>query len=113
MDCLFCKIAERVIPAHIVFEDKDLLGFRDRDPQAPTHVLIIPKRHIATLNDIDTTDVALLGHMIVAAKQVAYAEGLSETGYRLNVNVNRDGGQTVCHLHLHILGGRTMAWPPG
>ena len=113
MDCLFCKIAERVIPAHIVFEDKDLLGFRDRDPQAPTHVLIIPKRHIATLNDIGTTDVALLGHMFVAAKQVAYDEGLSETGYRLNVNVNRDGGQTVFHLHLHILGGRSMAWPPG
>ena|SRR3990167_1502089 len=113
LDCLFCSIAKHEIPAHIVFENNELLAFRDRNPVAPTHILIIPKRHIANLNDIDTADTTLLGDMILTAKQIAHTEGLSEAGYRLNLNINRDGGQTIYHLHLHLLGGRPMTWPPG
>lgn len=113
MDCLFCKMVEGVIPTQVVFESDEILGFRDIHPQAPTHVLFIPKRHISTINDIEPTDTELLGNLILAAKHVAKAEGLSETGYRLNFNVNRDGGQTVYHIHLHMLGGRSMTWPPG
>ena len=113
MDCLFCKIANGTIPAGIVFEDKEIMAFRDINPQAPTHVLIIPKRHIATLNDINEQDQQLLGRMIVAAKKIAFEEGLTDAGYRLVFNVNSDGGQEVDHIHLHILGGRQMTWPPG
>ncbi|USQ13471.1 histidine triad nucleotide-binding protein [Legionella lytica] len=113
MDCLFCKIAGGAIPATVVFEDDELMAFRDLHPQAPTHVLIIPKQHIATINDATDENQALLGKMILRAKQLAQAEGFSDSGYRLVFNVNPHGGQTVYHIHLHLLGGRCMTWPPG
>lgn len=113
MDCLFCKIAQGETPAKVVFEDKDIMAFRDIRPQAPTHLLVIPKRHIATINDVQNSDANLLGSMLLCAKQLAAEEGLSEPGYRLVFNVNSGGGQEVYHIHLHLLGGRQMTWPPG
>jgi histidine triad (HIT) family protein len=113
MDCLFCKIAEGAIPATVVFEDNELMAFRDLHPQAPTHLLIIPKQHIATINDATDEHQALLGKMILRARQLAQTEGFSDSGYRLVFNVNPHGGQTVFHIHLHLLGGRCMTWPPG
>ncbi|MFT4060320.1 MAG: histidine triad nucleotide-binding protein [Legionella sp.] len=113
MDCLFCKIATGTIPAAKVFEDHEMMAFRDLNPQAPTHILIIPKKHIATLNEACDEDHALLGKMILKAKNIAQTEGFSDTGYRLVFNVNPHGGQTVFHIHLHLLGGRQMSWPPG
>lgn len=113
MNCLFCKIAQSAIPASVVFEDDEIMAFRDLNPQAPKHLLIIPKQHIATLNDAGDENQALLGKMILGAKKIAQAEGISDTGYRLVFNINPDGGQTVFHIHLHLLGGRHMTWPPG
>lgn len=113
MDCLFCKIAQGAIPAAIVFEDDEIVAFRDLNPQAPKHLLIIPRQHIATINDAHDENQALLGKMILGAKKIAQTEGLSDTGYRLVFNINPDGGQTVYHIHLHLLGGRQMTWPPG
>lgn len=113
MHCLFCDIIQGKIPATVVFEDEEMLAFRDISPQAPTHVLIIPKRHIATINDTDEQDAFLLGRLILRAKHIAKAQGLSETGYRLVYNINSGGGQEVYHIHLHLLGGRQMTWPPG
>lgn len=101
------------IPANIVFEDDDILAFRDINPQAPTHLLLIPKRHIATINDTHSQDEQLLGKLILQAKILAQNEGFSEEGYRLVFNVNSGGGQEVYHIHLHLLGGRSMHWPPG
>lgn len=113
MDCLFCKIAQQQIPAQIIYQDEQVVAFRDISPQAPVHALVIPKRHITTLNDIGPDDANLLGHMIVTAQKVAADEGVDETGFRLAMNCNRDGGQTVYHIHMHVLGGRAMHWPPG
>lgn len=113
MDCLFCKIVDKTIPAEIIFEDEQLLIFRDIQPQAPEHLLVIPKKHIATINDLTTEDQGLIGHMILSAKKIAAELGFAESGYRLNFNCNEQGGQTVYHIHLHILGGRAMSWPPG
>lgn len=113
MTCLFCKIVKKEIPATIVFEDEELIAFRDIKPQAPTHILVIPKRHIATISDTIEQDEQLLGKMILRAKKLAESEGLSEKGFRLVFNVNSGGGQEVYHIHLHILGGRQMTWPPG
>jgi histidine triad (HIT) family protein len=113
MDCLFCKIAEGAIPAAVVFEDQEIIAFRDVNPQAPTHLLLIPKQHIATINETRDEHQALLGKMILRAKKIAQAEGFSDTGYRLVMNTNPAGGQTVYHIHLHLLGGRQMTWPPG
>jgi histidine triad (HIT) family protein len=113
MDCLFCKVAEGAIPATLVFKDEELIAFRDIHPQAPTHMLIIPKQHIPTLNEAQDEDQILLGKMILRAKKLAQTEGLSENGYRLVFNTNSNGGQTVYHIHLHLLGGRQMTWPPG
>ncbi len=113
MDCLFCSIANKTIPGDIVFEDEKVIAFRDITPQAPTHVLIIPKMHIATLNDLSTENSELLGHMIYTAKTIAKEEGIADNGFRLAMNCNEDGGQTVYHIHLHLLGGRKMSWPPG
>jgi histidine triad (HIT) family protein len=96
-----------------VYEDNDVLAFRDVNPQAPTHVLVVPKRHIATLNDLESGSEELIGKMVLAAAQVARQEGFSEQGYRTVMNCNTHGGQTVFHIHLHLLGGRAMAWPPG
>ena len=113
MSCLFCKIAAGEIPANVVLDDPEILAFHDIQPQAPTHLLIIPKKHIATIDDADTADEQLLGKMVLAAKKLAKSEGLSDAGYRLVFNVNSDGGQQVYHIHLHVLGGRQMVWPPG
>jgi histidine triad (HIT) family protein len=112
-DCIFCKIAAGEIPAEFIYEDDQVVGFRDLNPQAPTHVLLIPRRHIETLNDLRPEDEPLLGHLFTAAAEVAQREGLADNGYRTLINCNADGGQTVFHLHLHLLGGRRMGWPPG
>ena len=112
-DNLFEKIIRREIPADIVFENDDVLAFRDIDPQAPVHILVIPKRRIATINDLEPGDAELVGRLVLAAREIAAEEGLSENGYRLVLNCNRDGGQSVYHIHLHLLGGRRMTWPPG
>lgn len=112
-DCIFCRIAAGEIPAELVYEDDLVVGFRDLNPQAPTHVLIIPRKHIATLNELQPEDEVIIGRLYTAAAQVAAREGLAERGYRTLINCNADGGQTVFHLHLHLLGGRQMNWPPG
>ena len=112
-DCIFCKIAAGAIPASIVYQTDDVVAFRDLNPQAPTHILVIPKKHIATTNDIAVADVALIGNMHLAAKHVAKEEGIADSGYRTVMNCNRGAGQTVFHIHLHVLGGRAMGWPPG
>ena len=112
-DCIFCKIVAGDIPADKVFEDEQVVAFRDLNPQAPTHVLVIPKRHIATLNDVGPEDEAVVGHMQAVAARIAAAEGFADMGYRTVLNCNEAGGQTVFHIHLHLLGGRAMHWPPG
>lgn len=113
MDCLFCKIVNRQIPATLVHEDDQIVAFRDINPQAPVHLLVIPRRHIATLNELQPADAGLVGHMLVTAQRLAVQEGIAEPGFRLTMNCNVDGGQTVYHIHLHLLGGRAMHWPPG
>jgi histidine triad (HIT) family protein len=112
-DCLFCKMAAGEIKPDVVYETDRLLAFRDIDPKAPTHILIIPKRHISTINDITAEDAALIGELYLAAKEIASQEGLAEPGYRVVMNCNEQGGQAVYHIHLHLLGGRQMEWPPG
>ena len=112
-DCLFCKIAAKQIPAKIVFEDEQVIAFRDVNPQAPVHLLIIPKQHISTVNDVQQEHKSLIGHMVLSAQKLAQAEGIAESGYRLVMNCNDDGGQTVFHIHLHLQGGRSLHWPPG
>jgi histidine triad (HIT) family protein len=110
-DCLFCKIVAGEIPANVVRENEYYLAFRDINPQAPTHVLAIPRRHVATLNEAD--DAELLGGLVLFARDVAADEGLAEDGYRVVVNTNAGAGQTVFHIHAHVLGGRPLRWPPG
>ncbi len=112
-DDLFLKIVNREIPADIVYEDDDVLAFRDIDPQAPVHILIIPKRRIATINELEDSDAELAGRLLLAARQIAASENLAEDGYRLVFNCNRHGCQSVYHIHLHLLGGRQLSWPPG
>lgn len=112
-DDLFLKIIQRDIPADIVYENEDVLAFRDIDPQAPVHVLIIPKRRIATINDVEDSEAELMGKLVLAARDIARSEGLADDGYRLVINCNRHGCQSVYHIHLHMLGGRQMDWPPG
>ena len=113
MSCLFCKINQQEIPADIIFEDDIVTAFHDITPQAPTHILIIPKKHIATLNDMGEGDREILGHMAFAAKSIASKLGFAENGYRTVMNCNSDGGQTVFHIHMHLLAGRGLSWPPG
>ncbi len=113
MACLFCRIAEKEIPSDIIYEDETMLAFRDIDPQAPTHFLVIPKEHIETLNDLTPEKSSLIGDMVNRARELAGKEGIAESGYRMVMNCNRDGGQTVFHIHLHLLGGRNLGWPPG
>ena len=113
MACLFCKIINREIPAAIVFEDDRLLAFNDINPQAPAHVLVIPKRHIETLNELTEADDAIVGEMVRRAAALAADRGLSARGFRTVFNTNREAGQTVFHIHLHLLGGRALGWPPG
>ena len=112
-DCLFCKIVAGDIPADIVYKSDTAVAFRDLNPQAPTHVLIVPRQHIATINDIDDEHQTLVGSLFAAAKSIAANEGLSDDGYRVVMNCNEAAGQTVFHIHLHLLGGRTLTWPPG
>lgn len=112
-DCLFCKILAGDIPADIIYESETAIAFRDINPQAPTHVLIIPRRHIATINALDSGDAQQVGELFLAAKQIARDEGIAERGYRVAMNCNAAAGQTVFHLHLHLLGGRDLSWPPG
>ncbi len=111
-DCIFCKIANGDIPSTKVYEDDRCLAFRDLNPQAPTHILVIPKAHIASVDDIDASNEAVVGHIFSVIAQVAKEEGL-ENGYRVVSNIGEQGQQTVKHLHFHILGGRDMTWPPG
>jgi len=112
-DCLFCKIIAGAIPGHLVHEDKDLVAFKDIDPKAPLHLLIVPREHIATLNDLGPANDDLIGAMIRRAAALAKQHGYAERGYRTVLNCNRDAGQTVFHIHLHLLAGRGLAWPPG
>ena len=110
-DCLFCRIARKEIPASLVSETDDYVAFRDINPQAPLHVLVVPRQHVASLNE--ATDPALLGGLLLAAAGIAKREGVAESGYRTVINTNRGAGQTVFHVHLHLLGGRPLGWPPG
>ena len=112
-ECLFCKMVSGAIPCDKVYENEYVLAFRDIDPKAPTHILIIPKKHITTLNEINENDQDLLGELLLTAKKIAKDEGIDTSGYRTVINCNSDGGQTVFHIHMHLLGGRQMAWPPG
>lgn len=112
-DCLFCKIIEGTIPATIVYQDDRLVAFKDINGQAPTHVLIVPRRHIASLNELTAGDDALVGEMVRRGAAIAESHGHSAAGYRTVFNCNADAGQTVFHIHLHMLGGRRLSWPPG
>lgn len=113
MSCLFCRIASGEIPASTVYEDDEVLAFGDINPQAPLHVLVIPRRHIATLNDLHESDQALVGQLVRRAAAIAVEKGFAQRGYRTVFNCNAEAGQTVFHIHLHLLAGRTLAWPPG
>jgi histidine triad (HIT) family protein len=112
-DTIFDRIIRREIPADIVHDDEHVLGFRDVNPQAPVHALFIPKRRIPTLNDLQTSDAELVGRLVLAAADFARREGFAEAGYRTVINCNGDGGQSVYHIHLHLLAGRALRWPPG
>ncbi|RZU47289.1 histidine triad (HIT) family protein [Fluviicoccus keumensis] len=113
MDCLFCKIAAKQIPAKTAFENDRVIAFHDLFPQAPTHILIIPKAHYTTLNDVPASEAALVGELMTTASQLAKEHGFDEAGYRVVMNCNPDGGQSVYHIHLHLLAGRKLTWPPG
>lgn len=112
-DCLFCKILRKEIPSEIVYEDEDVVGFVDVNPQAPIHELFCPKIHVETMNDVDPDGALLVGKLALAAVERAKAGGVAEDGYRLVLNCNRGAGQSVFHIHLHLLGGRPLSWPPG
>ena len=112
-DCIFCKIATGTVPTDKVYENDQALAFRDMHPQAPTHVLIIPKEHLESLNDASQSDEKILGHLLRLAPKIANQLGIAESGYRAVVNTGADGGQSVFHLHVHLLGGRPLTWPPG
>jgi len=109
--CLFCRIVRREIPATVVAETDDCVAFRDINPQAPVHVLVVPRQHVTSLNE--TTDAKLVGRLAVLAAEIARKEGIAEAGYRTVINTNAGAGQTVFHIHLHLLGGRRLGWPPG
>jgi len=110
-DCLFCKIVRGEIPAKLVHESEDCVAFRDIDPKAPVHVLVVPREHVSSLNE--ARDAAMVGRLALVAAEIAQKEGIAEAGYRTVINTNRDAGQTVFHIHLHLLGGRSLSWPPG
>ena len=112
MDCLFCKIVAGDIPADIVYESDTVIAFRDINAQAPTHVLVIPRKHISTINDISDEDQALVCSLYTAARDIAAADGVADAGYRTVMNCNESAGQSVFHIHLHVLGGKPMGWPP-
>jgi histidine triad (HIT) family protein len=112
-DCLFCKFGRKEIPTRVVFEDDSCLAFEDINPKAPVHVLIIPKKHIGSINDMTSDDEATLGHLAFVARRIAHEKKIDQSGYRAVINSGPDAGQSVFHIHLHLLGGRPMAWPPG
>lgn len=112
-NCLFCKILDGEIPAELVYESETAVAFRDINPQAPTHVLVIPRKHISTINDIEPDDEAIVGSLYTAAREIAAQEGMAVDGYRAVMNCNEGAGQSVFHIHLHVLGGRQLGWPPG
>lgn len=113
MDCLFCKIADGKIPAKIVFSDEKVVAFEDINPQAPIHVIIIPRKHIPTVLDIENEDFDLMGYLYKVASKIAVDKNISEDGFRLVINCNRSAGQEIFHIHIHMLGGREFGWPPG
>ncbi len=113
MSTIFSKIIQKEIPAKIIYEDEEVLAFEDISPQAPVHILIIPKKEIPTLNDLTVEDAALMGKLFLTAQKIAKEQGFAEKGYRTVFNCNEDGGQTVDHIHLHLLAGRSLTWPPG
>ncbi len=113
MDCIFCKIAQKEIPSTIVYEDEDVIAFNDLNPEAPVHVLVIPKKHIESLNTATAEDQQLLGKIMLAIQKIAVEQGIAENGYRVVTNCGVQGGQTVMHLHFHLMGGREMLWPAG
>lgn len=113
MECIFCDIAAKKLPARIIYEDEHAVAFEDINPKAPVHALVIPKKHISTNLDIGQNDNMLIGHLFQIANQIAKEKGIADRGFRLVMNCNADSGQTVFHIHLHILGGRFMSWPPG
>lgn len=113
MDCIFCKIVSKEIPAKIVFENERIIAFEDINPQAPTHILIIPKKHIPYISELSEEDISLVGELIYTAKKIAKEKGLEKDGYRLVFNNGKNAGQEVFHIHLHLLGGRVFRWPPG
>ena len=112
-ECLFCKMVSGQIKPNTVYEDDNVLAFKDINAQAPVHVLVIPKRHIATLNDLDEPDATIVGKLTLAAARIAKDSGIATSGYRTVINCNADAGQSVFHVHLHLLGGRYLRWPPG
>lgn len=112
-DCIFCKIASKSIPVQPVYEDDEIIAFHDINPAAPVHVLVIPKKHIASLSEVDQDDQKLMGHLLAALPRIADQLGIAENGYRVVINTKDHGGQTVYHLHCHLIGGRFMSWPPG
>lgn len=112
-DCIFCKIVHKDIDAQIVYEDDEILAFRDINPQAPVHIIFIPKKHIETFNDVSASDAGLVAKMLMKTKEIALDEGVADEGYRVVINCNYNAGQEVFHLHVHLLGGRSFAWPPG
>ena len=113
IDCLFCKIIAGDIPSNKVYSDDDVYAFHDINPAAPTHILIIPKKHLTDINEAGLEDTALLGKLLLKANEIAVSLGLAQDGFRYVINTGKDGGQSVFHLHLHILGGRALGWPPG
>ena len=112
-ECLFCKIVARTIPAALVYEDEMVVAFDDINPQAPTHTLVIPRKHVTSIAELQDSDVELLGRLMLAGNKIATLKGIADAGYRIVVNTGAHGGQSVFHLHLHVLGGRHLAWPPG
>lgn len=113
MDCIFCRIAEKRLPAKIVYEDDSVVAFEDINPQAPVHVLVIPRKHIPTSLDLEEEDNVLVGRLFQAANRIARQKGIADRGFRIVTNCNKDAGQTVFHIHIHLMGGRPMGWPPG
>jgi len=113
LECIFCNIINGKMPGDIVYEDEEVVAFRDIDPKAPVHILIVPRQHISTTNDLEPTTQQLAGKIILTAQKIAMREGIDKSGYRLVFNCNRDGGQAIYHIHLHLLGGRRLSWPPG
>lgn len=112
-DCIFCKIANREIPSDIIYEDDKVIAFNDIDPQSPVHFLVIPKEHISSIKNIDGDSASLISHVVLVINKIAKEKGLAEKGYRIVNNCGEHGGQTVAHLHFHVLGGRYLLWPPG